>query len=142
MVEQRDLIRMPEGEEAAALIQRGGIDLPESRWAAQLVALVQVMELAFQRSGADEELATRLALAGVLAQAEYAGGRMMYLPRGQRLRNALRDAEIYRRAKRGNIQELAREYGLTDVSVYRICREQKELHLSKVQSHFDFKEQG
>ncbi|WP_428986688.1 Mor transcription activator family protein [Stenotrophomonas lactitubi] len=62
----------------------------------------------------------------------------MYLPSGVRLRNALRDAEIYRLAKRGNITELAQRHGLTEVAVYRIIREQRELHLSKVQGRLEF----
>ena len=46
---------------------------------------------------------------------------------------ALRDAEIYRRAHRGNILTLASEYGLTERHIWRICRQQRKLHLEKIQ---------
>lgn len=142
MPDQPDLLGMPAGEEARDLVERGPVDAPSESWAPMLAALVAVLHATFRRAGVDEELAIRLATTGVLAQAEYAGGRMLYLPRGERLRRALRDAEIYRRARRGNIGALAREHGLTDIQIYRICREQKELYLSKVQGRFDFGEQG
>lgn len=138
MVDQRDLLGMPDGEDALELIEGGSYDLPETQWEGLLVALVAVVESAFRRMGVEESQATRLAIAAVLAQGDYAGGRQIYIPRGIRLRNALRDAEIYRLARRGNITELAQKHGLTEVSVYRIIREQRELHLSKVQGRFDF----
>lgn len=142
MIDQRDLLEMPDGEGALDLIERGTYDLPDTQWEGMLVALVAVLEAAFRRLGIDETQATRLAIAAVLAQGDYAGGRQIYIPRGVRLRNALRDAEIYRLAKRGNITELAQRHGLTEVSVYRIIRDQRELHLSKVQGRLDLGEVG
>ncbi|MGH8037304.1 MAG: Mor transcription activator family protein [Stenotrophomonas sp.] len=142
MEDQRDLIGMPEGVEADEMLARAPMELPEAQWAGMLSALVAVVESKFRRIGLDNETATRLAIAAVMAQGEYAGGRSIYIPRGIRLRNALRDAEIYRRAKRGNIADLAQEYGLTEVSVYRVLREQRDLHLSRVQGRFNFGEQA
>lgn len=138
MIEQRDWVGTPDADAAAELIASAPLDLTEKQWEGTLVALVAVMEAAFRRVGLDEEQATRLALAGMLAQAEYAGGRQIYIPQGMRLRNALRDAEIYRRAKRGNIAQLVTEYGLTEVRVYEIIRQQRQLHLARVQRNFEF----
>ncbi len=138
MIEQRDWVGIPDADAAAELIAAAPLDLTEKQWEGTLVALVAVMEAAFRRAGLDEEQATRLALAGMLAQAEYAGGRQIYIPQGMRLRNALRDAEIYRKAKRGNIAQLVTEYGLTEVRVYEIIRQQRQLHLARVQRNFDF----
>ncbi|CAD7351602.1 transcriptional regulator [Xanthomonas arboricola] len=142
MSDQGDLWGTPTGLAALALIERGTVDVPEDRWAPMLASMVAVLESTYRRLGLGDAQAAKLATAGVLAQAEYAGGRMLYLPRGDRLRKALRDAEIYHRARRGNIHQLADEYGLTDIHIYRICREQKELHLSKVQGQFKFGQQG
>ncbi|MCC8686218.1 Mor transcription activator family protein [Xanthomonas campestris] len=142
MSDQGDLWGTPTGLAALALIERGTVDVPEDRWAPMLASLVAVLESTYRRLGLGDAQAAKLATAGVLAQAEYAGGRMLYLPRGDRLRKALRDAEIYHRARRGNIRQLADEYGLTDIHIYRICREQKELHLSKVQGSFKFDGRG
>lgn len=133
MSNQGDLVGMPEGQEARDLIERGAEDLPEDRWAPMLASMVAVLTTTYRRLGLEDEKAAKLAIAGVLAQAEYVGGRMFYLPRGERLRLALRDAEIFHRARSGNIQALAAEFGVTDIQVYRICRQQKKLHMAKVQ---------
>ncbi|WP_295936987.1 Mor transcription activator family protein [uncultured Xanthomonas sp.] len=138
MNDQPDMWGTPTGLAAIELIERGNVDVPEDRWAPMLAAMVAVLEATYRRLGLGDAQSAKLATAGVLAQAEYAGGRMLYLPRGDRLRKALRDAEIYHRARRGNIQQLAAEYGLTDIHIYRICREQKELYMSKVQGRFNF----
>lgn len=138
MTDQRDLLGMPSGQEGLDLIERGAMELPDARWAPTLAAMVAVLASTLKRQGIDEDQAARLATAGVLAQAEYAGGRMMYLPRGDRLRLALRDAEIWQRAKRGNINALAQEYGLSDIHIYRICKQQRELYIARRQGRLDF----
>jgi len=107
--------------------------LPAPRWAEGLVNLIQVQEATFRRSGLDAKTSFRLARASVLAMAQYYGGKQWYLPRGDDLHTALRDADIYRRANRDNIEALAAEYKLTPRSVWRIVRDQHRLHLNKVQ---------
>ena len=138
--EQLDLLGMPSGDAAAELVEKGAMDLPEETWGPTLAAMVAVLTTALQRQGIPEDEAPRLAAAGVLAQAEYAGGRMMYLPRGDRLKIALRDYQIWQRAKRGNIQALADEYGLSDIHIYRICKQQRELFIARRQGRLDFGE--
>lgn len=108
-------------------------DLPKERWPRDLVAAIEVQEAAFQRLGYSEEEAFKLARAGVLALAEYGGGRQWYLPRGDALMTAMRDAEIYRRAHRGNVMALASEFKLTERHIWRICRQQYALHIRKIQ---------
>lgn len=133
MTEQRGLLGMPEGADALDMIERGAEDQPAHRWAPMLASMVAVLENTYGRLGLEKEQAAKLATAGVLAQAEYVGGRMFYLPRGDRLRRALRDAEIFHRANGRNIQILAAEFGITDIQVYRICKQQRNLLLAKVQ---------
>ncbi|WP_296280584.1 Mor transcription activator family protein [Pseudoxanthomonas sp.] len=130
MTTQSDLLGMPTDLDLAS----GALDaVPATKWAQGLVQLIEVQEATFQRLGVDEAEAFRLARAATLAIAEFHGGRQWYLPRGDDLATALRDAEIYRRARRGNIQDLAREYQLTDQHVWRIVRQQRALHLRKIQ---------
>lgn len=116
--------------------------VPESKWARNLVALIEVAEARLKQRGMDDGAAFSWARELVLAQAEYCGGRQIYLPTGDALLTAMKHAEIYRRANRDNILALAQEYGLTDSQIYRICREQKRLHLDKMQGKlFDQGEQ-
>lgn len=108
-------------------------DVPASQWSQRLVQMIEVMEAAFIRRGEPKERAFLLARDAAVSLAEYHGGRQFYIPRGDALLTALRDAEIFRRVKRGNIQLLAEEYGLTDRHIWRIYRTQRKLHLDKVQ---------
>lgn len=108
-------------------------DVPQARWAQGLVHMIEVQEAEFRRLGHDQAEAFRLARSAVLAMSKYFGGRQWYMPRGDALAAALRDAEIYRRAHRGNIAALAGEFKLTERHIWRICRQQHRLHLDKVQ---------
>ncbi|QHB72919.1 Mor transcription activator family protein [Stenotrophomonas sp. 364] len=133
-----DGIQHTDGNTPPAATDETALAPTARRWAPALAAFVEVMNSALQKQGLTEAQAAKLATAGVLALASYLGGRQFYLPRGERLRKALRDAEIYQRAKRGNIQQLAAEYGLSDIYIYKICRIQRALHREKIQSRFDF----
>jgi len=113
-------------------------ELRQARWPEGLVGLLKVQEAEFQRVGLAPETAYLLAKAGIMAIAKYYGGRQWYLPKGDGLHTALRDAEIYRRANRDNIEELADEYKLTVQSIYRIVKEQQRLHVEKRQGQLLF----
>jgi Mor family transcriptional regulator len=106
--------------------------LPESAWSKWLVDFIEVMESEFQRNGIKEDEAFRLARIGTLALAKYHGGRQWYLPIGVRLTTALRDAEIYRRARPGNIPKLAEEFGISSIHCWRVVRQQLKLHRRKI----------
>lgn len=133
MTDQRDMLPDATPEELAGLIGKDLGELPESKWAPLLANLVSVLEALYRRQGRGEEEAFRQARDSAMAIADYFGGRVVYLPRGDRMKIALRDAEIYRRAKAGNIDELATEFGLTSIHVYRIVRQQRALYLRKMQ---------
>jgi Mor family transcriptional regulator len=116
------------------LIQRDDV-VDESQWAPLLVDMVRVVEADIaRRSG---QAATPAAFAEsrhiVLALAEYFGGRQVYLPKGDRLKTALRDAEIWRKFTGRNTRELADEHGLSEFHMYAILKRQRALHARKLQ---------
>jgi len=131
MHDQPDMLGIP--DDAASLVGKDLADVPESKWAPMLANTLAVLESLYRRRGMDESTAFLLARDSTMELAEYLGGRVNYFPRGDRLKLALRDAEIFRRARRGNIQQLADEYDVTDIQIYRIIRDQHRLHISKVQ---------
>lgn len=133
MTVQMDIIPMPGDFDLAAAIGRCAGDLPADRWASALVGMVRVQEAQYRRLGREEGEAFQLARAGVMALAEYFGGRMWYLPRGDRLRQAIRDIEIFRKAGKVPVKELADTYRLSDSQIYRIIRQQHDLHLRRIQ---------
>lgn len=103
------------------------------KWASALVEMVDVLHARYMRRGMSDSDARAIARESVLELANHFGGRAVYLPRGDRLRIALRDAEIYRRMDGRNHDMLAAEYGLTTIHIYRICKNQHQLHRDRVQ---------
>lgn len=136
-----DMFGLPEDERLRRAIldseaETGG----SSKWAKTLVEYVQVLERLYVRQGKTEAEAFRLASESVLELAEYRGGRVEYLPRGDAIRTALKHAEIYRRCNGRNQQALADEFGMNIIQVYRIYRQQRALHVKKVQHSLPFKD--
>jgi Uncharacterized conserved protein len=141
MVDQPDLIPdLP--IDARGLMSADLDDLPKERWPRELVRAIEVVESAYIEAGYAEDVAFELARAGMVALADFGGGRQWYLPRGDALQTALRDANIYRRSRRGNIPALAAEFRLTERHVWRILRQQYHLHRNKVQLQLFEGEQG
>lgn len=111
-----------------------------SKWAKTLVEYVQVLESLYIRQGKSEADAFKLASESVMELATHRGGRVEYLPRGDAIRTALKHAEIYRRCNGRNQQALADEFGMNIIQVYRIYRQQRALHVKKVQHSLPFKD--
>lgn len=142
-VEQRALIPGPDTDELQSLSRRDLDGVPAHKWAKNLVEFIEQIELVYKRDGMSADEAFRLASLAVRAIAELRGGRQFYLPVGTALLAALRDADIYRRANRSNIELLASDHGLTVSQIYRICRQQRALHVRKTQGQlFDDKEES
>lgn len=113
-------------------------DFDESKWPAQLVEFLQVLEAMHRRKGLAADAAFANARDVVLALATHLGGRQFYLPRGDRLAIALRDAEIWHRFDGRNVAELAAQHGLTEIHLYAVLRRQRDLHRQRHQSRLPF----
>lgn len=116
-----------------ARILDAGDDIPTESWAKTLVRVIEVQEAAFKRAGKDDEEAFKLARIATLALAQYMGGASLYIPRGDTLEMAVRDAAIFRDAFRGNVPDLAQRYKLTHRHIWRILNRQQKLHIRKLQ---------
>jgi len=102
-------------------------DLPGSAWPRRLCELVDHLEARFRRKGLGADQARALAEETALAVADLCGGRQIYLPNGQAIRRALRNARIWRDFNGRNIDELARKYRLSTACIYQILAEQRRL---------------
>jgi Mor family transcriptional regulator len=112
---------------------RAGIDAPSDAWPSMLAELVDVLRASFQHRGRSEGEAIAEAQHAALAIGEYLGGRQIYLPRGDRLKEWLRDRAIYLEFKGVNKEELARRYGLTDRRIEQIAAEQRAVYIRRIQ---------
>lgn len=105
----------------------------KSNWPGDLVELSEVARTILKDEGEEDEHTYRQIDRVVLAISFLCGGRTYYLPKGDRIRNALRDKRIYDRYDGHNIHALCREFKLTEQKLYDVIREQRQLHIQRVQ---------
>jgi Mor family transcriptional regulator len=99
----------------------------EDVWPKLLVEMLQVVQAAYSEAGAKPDLARGLAITGLRALARYHGGRTFYLPRGDKLEQALRNAQIWDEFSGKNVGDLSAKYRLTEQMVYQVLAEQRAI---------------
>lgn len=134
MVDQQQLLTDATAADLQRMLEEDA-KLPETqrRWPQDLAAILREIESVLVRRGMAPAPAFAAAAEAALGISRYGGGRLMYIPQGQRIMLALRDGEIWRRFNGKNHHDLAAEFSLTVVSVYEILREQRSLSLRKRQ---------
>lgn len=104
-------------------------DLSMKGWPRTLVECVEVLTVAFQRKGKPPGEALAYAQDAMLALADYFGGRQFYIPNGACLRAYARNREIVEAVNRsGNVQQVAREFGVSVTRVYQIVNAARVAH--------------
>lgn len=105
----------------------------KSNWPGDLVELSDVIRQQLKREGVEDEQIYRQMDRVLLAMSFLGGGRGYYLPKGDRIKNAVRDKRIYDSFNGSNIHELVRKFALSEQKIYNVIREQRALHLRRVQ---------
>ena len=105
------------------------------KWPKDLAALIDLYQASLLRMGYDEKDAKKIAHTLLAEQAMYCGGRHVYIPKGDRFRQAVRDIDLFNDwHDRGIVpDELASRYKLSTQHVYRIIKEQRAIHMKRVQ---------
>lgn len=116
------------------LIERAGDVLTDrARWPQRMTELFDVLYAYNVRLGMQADTAAPDAAERTFLIADYLGGSVVYLPRGDALRRAVRDAEAYRRHTGNNTEQLAREYGMTTTKFYELIAREKARRLRRLQ---------
>lgn len=108
-------------------------DRARAKWPQTLAEMIDVLVDASRRAGMQDDAAWEYAERSVLAIASYIGGRSLYLPRGDRVTEAIRDRRIWAEFRGDNTLDLAQRYNLTERHVQRILAEQRDLHVRRMQ---------
>lgn len=95
-------------------------------WAPMLGSMYDVTLAAINRNGGKGGN-DALAQAVVLDIAQFFGGKLVYIPRGENIKRELRDQEIAKRLGREKANDLAAEYRLSVQTIYAIARKQQKL---------------
>lgn len=113
-----------------------------SRWEGSLREMVEIAEAKLLVELKPGVSAAELARHVVFAICSVMGGGVVYLPRGDSLKRALRDAKIYRDWKDNGtpIPELVSKYDLANQTIYDIIRRQRALHRKNEPDLFGFDE--
>lgn len=102
-------------------------------WPGDLLELSEVIHAQLKREGVEDENCYRQIERVLLAMSFLCGGRNYYLPKGERIKNALRNKRVYDEFTGRNVRELASRYHLSEVKIYQILREQRQLLRDRVQ---------
>lgn len=101
------------------------------RWPSSLQSLCELMRVTLEGQKVRNALAISEALATTLSI--YLGDRVLYIPNGEHLKDVLRDIRIWREFEGDNLEQLSREYGLTERRVNLIIAEQRAAFVARKQ---------
>lgn len=111
-----------------------------SRWEGTLKEMVEIAEAKIKTELREGVTPVELARHVILGISEAMGGGMIYLPRGDAVKRALRDAAIFEDWRERNIQpvDLVRKYRLANQTIYDIIAKQRALHRKNEPDLFGF----
>lgn len=112
------------------------------RWEGTLKEMVEIAEAELRAKLGERTDVPEIARFVVFAICDVMGGSVVYLPRGEALKKAMRDASIFRDWRDNNIQpsELVRKYRLASPTIYDIIARQRALHRKNEPDLFGFDE--
>ncbi|TWC21086.1 MULTISPECIES: Mor transcription activator family protein [Pseudomonas] len=112
------------------------------RWEGTLKEMVEIAEAELRAKLGERPDVPEIARFVVFAICDVMGGSVVYLPRGEALKKAMRDASIFRDWRDNNIQpsELVRKYRLASPTIYDIIARQRALHRRNEPDLFGFDE--
>ena len=114
-----------------------------ARWQGTLVEMSSLAESQLHQELPDRaDDVPKIARAVVYAICQTMGGAVVYIPRGDKLRRALRDAEIFREWRDKNVRPdaLARKFDLSSQAVYDIIARQRVLHRQQEPDLFGYQD--
>lgn len=134
--QQLELMQTTAQEFELALTALANLDDSEhddciARWPSNLQSLCELLRCTLADQNVDN--ATFLSEVLVTALCTYLGGRDMYIPNGERLKDSLRDIQIWREFKGDNIELLSRKFGITERRITQIIKFQRAAFVARKQ---------
>lgn len=111
-----------------------------ARWEGTLGDMVRIAEAELRKALNDDPNSAQLARVVIYEVCQHLGGGVMYLPRGARLKRAMRDADLYKDWREHGIKpaDLVGKYELSSQTVYDIIARQRALHRKNEPDLFGF----
>ena len=105
----------------------------KDKWPALIVEIIDLLKTARVSQGATEDQAKSEALDLTELLCKTFGGMQVYLPKGRQLEVAVRNKKIWNDFTGDNVPNLTIKYDLTQVRIYEILKEQRQLHIKSKQ---------
>lgn len=102
-------------------------------WPARLTEFFEIISHQLKNNGITEPQNTQLSAALVTAVAQHFGGLTFYLPHNKKLKNAIRDIEIYKAFTGNNYAQLAKHHKLSEMTIRTAVANQHRLRFKKIQ---------
>lgn len=110
-------------------------EMVSTKWRGVMYELIDIVEARLLRcNDMPAKQARRYAVDAILAIAEFAGGRQIYLPKLHQVKHEIRNQKIYAEFNGSNMDDLAAKYRLTTRALYTIIKQQRTHAVNKVQS--------
>ncbi|WP_421210026.1 Mor transcription activator family protein [Aeromonas enteropelogenes] len=134
-MENQNLSLFSDDDAARLLDQMDEIPTDEllNGWPERLSEMFHVLQSELGRGGIEAEQSIKLAAKCAGALACYMGGRAVYVPNGQSMKQSLRDNMIFAEFNGSNIEQLSREYVLSHPAIYKIIAKQRKLLAARLQ---------
>ena len=110
----------------------------KAKWPKVLVEYAEVSHRAIADEnieGINDDMARRLAYKVVMALAKQRGGKIEYLPTGDALTTAIKHKQIWDEFTGNNVDALSEKFGINHITLYKIIRQQREIHTNKIQGN-------
>ena len=111
--------------------QQPDTNTARAKWPETLVQMLDCVQATLLRHGFDDDRAEQVAMSVVHDHAANFGGCQYYLPKGDEVRRALRDRDIYQQAGKVDVAVLAQRHHLSMKQIWEIQRTQRQLHIKK-----------
>lgn len=102
----------------------------QQNWPALLLEIRGVLSQELKNRDIENE---QLSLQLSLALGQYLGGAQFYLPKGDALQRFVRNIEIWDAFKGNNTKQLARQYKVTEKTIYEIVARMRKMELQRHQ---------
>lgn len=106
----------------------------KDKWPHLVAEMIDLLKAVRESQGATELQAKKEALEITERICKTFGGMQMYVPKGHQLEMAVRNNRIWNDFTGSNVEQLMHKYDLTQVRIYKILKEQRQLHIKTKQN--------
>jgi len=131
--EQQGMFENVDHDDIIANLGGAPVDIKD-KWPHLVAEMIDLLKATRLLQGAEESKAKQEALEITERICKTFGGMQIYVPKGHQLEMAVRNNKIWNDFTGSNVEALMHKYDLTQVRIYEIIKEQRQLHIKNKQN--------